>query len=392
MKSKNHILATVCALSLPLFTIGSQAQEPNRQQPNPPVQTESTVVRVYNVQDLIVPVHDFPLSTSTYGRSFVAPAGQPVTAQVNIASPPTSPFFPQPRSDTPGRGGAPGSPAADSAEATVLEPLIKLIEDNISPETWKDLGGSIGAIHLFSGSLVITQTVENHKRIVDLLSQLAREQGGMVRVTADWLVVSPGDVPKLTKNGQGDEALAQVDPTAIKNFPAGGRHFSGQTLSRNGQTVYLISGLNRSVVTSATPVVSTGVAAYSTDVANVGGGIALEINSRVNWEQKTALVTLSSTFSDPAQVTHENVAVGAVSQPVSVKKEDQGLTLTANQVTLMPTPGAFQPFGRLVQDMRSTVRVPLGVPIIAASMTLKPDTNSEDEKVLVLIIKVTASK
>jgi hypothetical protein len=53
---------------------------------------------------------------------------------------------------------------------------------------------------------------------------------------------------------------------------------------------------------------------------------------------------------------------------------------------------AWQPFSRVVQDMRTTVRVPLGVPIIAASMTLKPDTKAEDEKVLVLILKVTASK
>jgi len=382
MNPRIRLLPTLCALCL----CPSLALPQEKDKPNP----AETVVRVYNVQDLIAPPRDFPLSTSTYGRSFVAPSGQPVTAQVDIAPAPVSLFGAPTKPESPARRNTPGSAhnepasavAPDSPDTTGVDRLIKLIEDEISPETWKDMGGTIGAIHDFSGSLVITQTIENHKRIVDLLSQLAREQGGMVRVQADWLILAPGDVQKLTKNAQANEALAQVDPAAINNLSAAARHFSGQTLSRNGQTVYLISGLARSVVTSVTPVVSTGVAAYSTDAATVSGGIALEVNPHVNWDLKSALVNLSSTFSDPAQVANESVGVVV---PPSTQP-------AGGQLTLMAPTGAWQPFSRVVQDMRTTVRVPLGVPIIAASMTLKPDTKAEDEKVLVLILKVTASK
>jgi len=45
-----------------------------------------------------------------------------------------------------------------------------------------------------------------------------------------------------------------------------------------------------------------------------------------------------------------------------------------------------------VQDMRTTIRLPLGMSVVAGSMTLKPDTKGADEQVLVLVLKVTASR
>lgn len=100
-----------------------------------------------------------------------------------------------------------------------------------------------------------------------------------------------------------------------------------------------------------------------------------------NWEQHSAVVTLYSTFSDPAKVTGDNIIVGgATTQP------------GGNQITLLPGTAGFQPFSRVIQDMRTTIRVPLGATVIAGSMTLQPETQGGDEQQLVLIIKVTASK
>jgi hypothetical protein len=258
-----------------------------------------------------------------------------------------------------------------------------MIEDNIDSETWKDMGGRVGQIRGFHGMLVITATKEAHQRIVQLLDDLARDQAGLVTVHADWLLLASADAAKLAKSDV-HEGLPTIDQKMLDNPPAGAKHFAAQTLSRSGQTVYTISGLNRSMVTSTTPVVSTGVAAYSADVSNIGGGIALEVNSRVNSQQGTATVTLYSAFSDPAQASRDSsitIASIATTQPAGM-----------GQVTQLPITSGLQPFSRAVQDMHTTVRIPLNIPVIIGGMTLQPDTKGSDEQQLLLILKVTASK
>jgi hypothetical protein len=55
-------------------------------------------------------------------------------------------------------------------EAT--EMLAKLIVETVDPDSWRDAGGSIGAIREFSGLLIITHTVEGHEQILRLIEQL----------------------------------------------------------------------------------------------------------------------------------------------------------------------------------------------------------------------------
>jgi hypothetical protein len=57
-----------------------------------------------------------------------------------------------------------------------LEELTYLIKDTTDPESWRDAGGTIGAIHDFNGLLVITQTPVNHERIRKLLDELRRKK------------------------------------------------------------------------------------------------------------------------------------------------------------------------------------------------------------------------
>jgi hypothetical protein len=101
----------------------------------------------------------------------------------------------------------------------------------------------------------------------------------------------------------------------------------------------------------------------------------------VDFSKEPQHVKDASTFSDPVDVSKENVTIGVpTSQP------------GGGAMVLLPSTAGFQPFSRAVQDMRTTIRLPLGVPVIAGSMTLKPDTKGDDEQVMVLILKVTASR
>lgn len=53
-----------------------------------------------------------------------------------------------------------------------VDSIIKLITDSVSPDSWRDAGGSIGAIKEINGVLVVTQSVQSQKEIEALLSGL----------------------------------------------------------------------------------------------------------------------------------------------------------------------------------------------------------------------------
>jgi len=53
-----------------------------------------------------------------------------------------------------------------------VDSIIKLITDTVSPDSWRDAGGSIGAIKEINGVLVVTQSLQSQKEIESLLSGL----------------------------------------------------------------------------------------------------------------------------------------------------------------------------------------------------------------------------
>jgi hypothetical protein len=61
---------------------------------------------------------------------------------------------------------------AGAAAQTRVEAIEKLLTNQIDPPSWRDHGGSIGAIRLLQGQLIVTQTAENHERIAAMLKDL----------------------------------------------------------------------------------------------------------------------------------------------------------------------------------------------------------------------------
>jgi len=73
----------------------------------------------------------------------------------------------------------------------LTDDLVKLIESNVAPDSWRDQGGTIGAIQQLQGNgeLVITQTPENHDKVQDLLDKLREQRALMVTVDCRFLEV-----------------------------------------------------------------------------------------------------------------------------------------------------------------------------------------------------------
>src|SRR6202035_1003417 len=100
-----------------------------------------------------------PLSNSPYGPSFVFPMGQPAQAYSQMSAPLGQ-----------GGGVAARAPEAKPAEGEAwADDLVKLIEDTVDQNSWKDMGGTIGYFRVLRGLFVIQQTEANHHQIAQLL-------------------------------------------------------------------------------------------------------------------------------------------------------------------------------------------------------------------------------
>jgi hypothetical protein len=51
-----------------------------------------------------------------------------------------------------------------------IKVLTDLIVTSVAPKTWRDKGGSVGALRELQGNLIVTQTPENHEAIAHLLT------------------------------------------------------------------------------------------------------------------------------------------------------------------------------------------------------------------------------
>jgi len=62
--------------------------------------------------------------------------------------------------------------AHDPTAAEVAEGICALLMQSISPDTWRDNGGMVGAVRELNGRLIVSQTADNHRRIEAVLAAL----------------------------------------------------------------------------------------------------------------------------------------------------------------------------------------------------------------------------
>lgn len=96
-----------------------------------------------------------------------------------------------------GQGGGGSSPfqsAQDDDDDVEFEDrvqeIVDLIQANIDPDGWVDLGGNTSSITQLNGNFVITTTSRNHRAIIGLLSKLRAVRALQINVEARFLTVS----------------------------------------------------------------------------------------------------------------------------------------------------------------------------------------------------------
>jgi beta-lactamase regulating signal transducer with metallopeptidase domain len=66
----------------------------------------------------------------------------------------------------------PSSANEEVARTNKADQLMQLIRETVAPDSWRDAGGTVGAIREINGRLVITQTEANHALITKLLEEI----------------------------------------------------------------------------------------------------------------------------------------------------------------------------------------------------------------------------
>ncbi|MCE2966685.1 MAG: hypothetical protein ACK5WB_13940 [Phycisphaerales bacterium] len=68
--------------------------------------------------------------------------------------------------------------------------IVQLMQDTISPDSWRDNGGDVGSIQEHNGSLIITTTPRNHQQISGLLGKLREVRSLQINVESRFLTVA----------------------------------------------------------------------------------------------------------------------------------------------------------------------------------------------------------
>jgi len=144
---------------------------------------QNVVTSVYDVRDLLIDVPNYQvqdiaqtlnaLNTGGGGIMAGSQGGGGQTTNLNLSS------------------SSGGTQVQQRTSKDLLDEIMKLMTDNVAPESWRGNGGTIGAISelLSSGQLVVLQTPENQRKIEDLLDKIREKRDIMVTVEARFLTV-----------------------------------------------------------------------------------------------------------------------------------------------------------------------------------------------------------
>jgi hypothetical protein len=199
----------------------------------------------------------------------------------------------------------------------------------------------------------------------------------MVRVRAYWLLLSPEHADKFFDGGDAKRdgaALVPVDPADLRALPAEVVQYRAQTVGFNTQTVHVVSGPARTVVSDVDAQVGTAAVAFDPVVELVRSGLVLEVTPVLAAEGNRVLLDLYSAFVDTARdekaIPVRAFAATQSARPGgSARPADAGAEIEAG---MTKADGVVDRLSTTMQELRTTVQVPLKQPVLVGGMTLDP--------------------
>jgi hypothetical protein len=235
--------------------------------------------------------------------------------------------------------------------------------------------------------LVVSQTPAVHRQIGDLLKQLRAGSGERKSVTVDarWLLLNSDELEQLYMKGpDGTNSLSDngsrvIDRERLAAFTGRPSSIRCTTNCFSGQSVYIVSGTKQNVVSGFIPVVgSITDPAHAAQLASLSGGSKIRlVANEVIQEQSQKGVGYQPLVERPnlgaLLEIRPTIAQGSNTAIVDLKSTVTGPTrLTADALAVSPAPPEVDRVPIHSQELATTMRVPLGEPVLVGGLTLNP--------------------
>ncbi len=254
-----------------------------------------------------------------------------------------------------------------------VEALMDIIKGEVAPTSWDDTGGA-GTITYYNGMFIVNQTEAVHHELEKLLPELLPATSlPMMTVDAYWLLLDSSQLQTLMGRNKGSDAATRstVDPKALEELARSAPGYRGQITCFSGQTVYIAAGERRTVVLGAIPVVGDRAIAYQNLTAMPNIGAVLQVTPSVLPGKDRGLIDVNS------------LVTGWTDKATGSKAAEGEIAESSPQVDRLRMP---------TQQLATTLRVPLGRPVLVGGVTLNPsplqsgESKEEQKKQLYLVV------
>jgi general secretion pathway protein D len=162
--------------------------------------SRNTVTRVYDIRDLIVETPDF------YGPQFSLENASQGSGSSGGGQSLFQSQQQQQQQET----------TFKTRDDRVAE-ITSLMQETVSPDSWRDAGGTVGSLRELNGQLIVTQTPENQRQIEGLLEQLRETRAIQITVETRFLTVQRNFLEDVGFDFDfifnGNNPLQKYDPT-----------------------------------------------------------------------------------------------------------------------------------------------------------------------------------
>lgn len=268
----------------------------------------------------------------------------------------------------------------DGDQRTSIDDLLEAITKTISPDSWDEVGGR-QSISRVGTALLINADERSHEQIANLIT-LFRKRWGTLRtisVQAWWLWLSDAQLATLVGDVKDAPTWGVAEPKAWQQLqdqlqaadfkgPAG---FRAAVTSYNGQTVHTATGGQTLLVTDINPQVVPGnekrdpLVAYQPRLTSLEEGAALQITPVANTSGKIVVMDVHSRVARIADTRAPQADKPAAEKPgeAAVAK---GAEIGPQQlIAALDRPRV------LTQRLSTTLRLPVGRPMLVGGMTFE---------------------
>jgi general secretion pathway protein D len=311
-----------------------------------------------------------------------------------------------------------------------MDALVKLIQETVDPTSWRDAGGTVGGIRPLNGQLIVSQTPENQRLLINLLDQLRETKAIQITIETRFLQVSknfledvgldldvlfnlnptgnfsqisaqqnsigftsgpttgvPGSIGAQTQGASGFKSL-QLAGTYLDNFQVNfllnatqaSQTSTSLTAPRvtlfNGQRAYVLVATQRAYVSNLEAVVGNNSSSFQPTIDVVSSGVLLDVQATVSADRKYVTLTLRPQLAQLLNLFTFNFQSATAGAQTGAGGTGGG-NINNSIVSFNQASGFVQEPELQITEVRTTVSVPDGGTLLLGGQTLAGEIEKE---------------